>query len=401
MNSCKIRNLHIAALASFFLCSAAAGFAAAVNQLDLSSPLSMCLGKDAVDAKSILQNSLERIHGIKAYSLETVLTTYSDKGLVVETGNLYFKSPNLLRFEVLKAGSRSGSVLVREADGKIEGTMGGFLKGLKVSFSPASKLLKSANGFSILDSDLETLLSRLYKNSNPQMNCLALKSPEIVELLESDGDVAERVVFDSEQDIPSQWSIFRAKKLFSVLKLSNLKTRPELTDEFFSLGSRSSAKSLDEESPPSVLLSLLKNPRLKPDLSLFQSLQMELQAISNALSTLERVKKESKVAFAEEACDFASRATVLNSTLKIESALTLMEPFGLTLQYMSEAKPQSAEWSKSWTAALQALNESVDELIEECQLEYPNFEKIEKERVKIAALLLELKNTLQKAEALL
>jgi hypothetical protein len=66
----------------------------------------------------------------------------------------------------------------------------------------------------------------------------------VVELLESDGDVEDRIAVDSRAKLPSEWNIFNSNKLVSALQLNNVQERNDLSDDFFSLSKDGESKSL-------------------------------------------------------------------------------------------------------------------------------------------------------------
>ncbi len=229
------------------LLSVPASWAGAAVDESLLSPQSLC-ASSGNDGRDELQAMLDRVHKLKGYSYDSILTTYTGGKKIVEIGKLYFKSPNLVRFEVIKSGSRSGAVVVKQADGKIRGHMGGVFRGIKVTLAPDSKILKSANGFSIMQADLDSLLSGVAKKAKGDLRCLAVGPgsgrPAVVELLESDGDVEDRIAVDSRVKLPSEWNIFNSNKLVSALQLNNVEERNDLSDDLFTFSRDSESKSL-------------------------------------------------------------------------------------------------------------------------------------------------------------
>ncbi len=263
---CQSISLSVA----FMLLAVAPSWAGAAVDEFLLAPQSLC-ANSGNDGRDELQSMLDRVHRFKGYCYDSVLTTYLGEKKIVEVGKLYFKSPNLVRFEVIKGGSHSGAVVVKQSDGKIRGHMGGIFSGIKVTLSPDSKILKSANGFSVVQSDLDSLLSSVAKKAKGDLKCLALGPgsgrPAVVELLESDGDVEDRIAVDSRAKLPSEWNIFNSNKLFSALQLNNIQERNDLSDDLFTFSSDGESKSLimDSLSADSGLGALQASPNRRID----------------------------------------------------------------------------------------------------------------------------------------
>lgn len=211
---------------------------AAGSGLSISATPASLLHKHK-DGSQLLKSMLEKARSLNAYSFDSILLTKRNGKEVVETGKLYFKSPNLIRFEVEKAGKRSGAVVVRQADGKIRGKMGGILGKVKVTLSPDSKLLKTANDFSVLDSDLESLLSLAVKQLGPKQNCYLGKchdlSGQIIELFADNGSLLFRIIVDPDKCLPQEWLLFKNKQFFSTVKFANLTALNDLPDSLFRL----------------------------------------------------------------------------------------------------------------------------------------------------------------------
>ena len=266
------------ALAAGLTLLAAPSWAGVTVDEALLSPQSLT-SSSGNDGRDELKTMLGRVRQLKGYSYDSVLTTYIGSKQVVEIGKLYFKSPNLVRFEVIKSGSRSGAVVVKQADGKIRGHMGGAFRGIKLTLSPDSKILKSANGFSIMEADLESLLSDAEQKARGDFKCLAVGAgsgrPAVVELLESDGDVKDRIAVDSHVKLPSEWNIFNSNKLASALQLNKVEVRNDLPDSLFSFDKESESKSLvaDSLSPTSGLGALKASPSRPIDVASLKDIE--------------------------------------------------------------------------------------------------------------------------------
>lgn len=221
----------------------------------ISSTSSMLAGKDNVrDGEAFLRQLMERVGNSKDYIYESTLIAYLRGKPVSEQGRFYFKSPNMIRFEVTAAKGKTGSVVVRQPDGKIRAKAGGLLSGITVTLSPDSRMLRTANGINILDSDLVSLLQRVRDRAKGQRKIVATKSPtkvpgheniHVVELLNNDS-VMERIIIDAARQLPIEWLLFQENKLDSFVKFTSLRINPGNAEELFYLEKdKSSAKGLE------------------------------------------------------------------------------------------------------------------------------------------------------------
>lgn len=226
---------------------------------DLSKSESLLESSVNIDGKPALKSMFDKTQRLKAYRFESVLTTNIKGKEITETGRLFFKSPNMIRFEALKAGKRSGAIVVRQPDGKIRGKMGGALGGIKVTLAPDSKLLKTSNGFSVLESDLGSLLSLAIEKMSANTRCLTGKvaniSHPLIELVDKNNGLVFRMAVKEPEKLPEQWSIFLDGKLFSTAKFADLQVLPDLPDSIFAL-STEAAQAVGSASDRTVKLSI-------------------------------------------------------------------------------------------------------------------------------------------------
>ncbi len=346
----------------------------------LASPESL-LAKSGSDGSKVVLTMVEKAKRLKAYSFDSQLITFTNSGKqVIETGKLYFKSPNLIRFEVLKAAKKSGAIVVRQPDGKIKGKMGGALSGIKVTLSPDSKLLKTANGFSVLESDLSSLLS-LAKEKLPEGSCLVGTvndlPVQIVEMADSNRNLVYRIALSSKERLPEEWNLFADDRLFSTVTISNLQVRDDLPDSLFTLAANDSeSKSLDDQRliETQILVDSLKRYENTGELSqqilqdvdrVLSLLQKESIALTN--TPFENVEQIDSVKWAPGGLE---RLVMLAT--EIESMLDSLKPVGALVEYEERTALKDHSASQNWKDNLIFCKESVDDVLAVLNNEIPS-----------------------------
>lgn len=313
----------------------------------VASPTSI-LTKNAADGTAMYNALTERIKGLKSYWYDSTLTTYQDKP-IKETGRLYFKHPNLVRFEVKSAGMKSGAVVVRQPDGIIKGKMGGLFGAMKMTLTPNSKLLKTANGYNVLDSDLYSLIESI---KGEPVKYVASQSPTaypgvdrayILELVESDGDVAHRIILDDKRKLPVEWNVFKNKKLWSTMKLTELQIRPDLTEELFVF-----------ESKPQDLAKLTRGISIASnfEVELPHSIPAtQLKISTESLHKLEAVVKEIRETAANLKIDVSDGGanSVIGSSPALQSGTTASLPKSELKADIAAEQPASGDHYATWS----------------------------------------------------
>ncbi len=347
------------------------------------------------DGTKVVNSMLDRSRQFKAYTFDSILSTFINGKEIVETGKLYFKSPNLIRFEAKRAGKRSGSVVVRQRDGKIRGKMGGALGGIKVTLAPDSKLLKTSNGFSILDSDLASLLGMAAEKMKMN-NCLTGQvegvSSQVIELVETDGDLIYRIALDTTGKLPEHWCLFKGNSLFSTVQFANLQILADLPDALFTF-----AKEAVNESPAGergVTMSLseyrLQCDSLRRNLLVDSLKELNTAASLNALSY--QKLQDALTLLSTDAADLRPEAVLSETSSswvsggqeKVVLKATQMELVFTALAQIARLDKLhgSEEERKSelldWNAKLFACRESVARLIDEIENDAPQSETYSK-----------------------
>lgn len=357
------------------------------DQSLIDKPESFLKDKGA-DGTKVVTSMLDRTRQLKAYTFDSILSTFVNGKEIVETGKMFFKSPNLLRFEAKRAGKRSGSVVVRQRDGKIRGKMGGALGGIKVTLAPDSKLLKTSNGFSILDSDLASLLSMAAEKMKAN-NCLTGQvegvPSQVVELVESDGDLIYRMALDTTKKLPEHWSLFKGNALFSTVQFANLQILPDLSDTLFTFakeaveepqaGERGGTMSLAEyrlrcdSLRRNLLVDSLKELDTAPSLNAlsYQKLQDALALLSTDAADL-----RPSAVLSETSSSWLSggQETVVLKTTQMELVFAALSQLArLDRLHGTEEEKKSA--LLDWSEKLSACRESVARIIDQIEDDAP------------------------------
>ncbi len=160
-----------------------------------------------------------------------------------QQGIFYFKKPHLMRVEVT-SGSRKGSVVVVEPNGKIKGHMGGLLRGFKATLSADNDMLKLPNGYPMMKSDIASLyafLQNMLKNGDHSLVTKQpisqdqLKPTYIVDIYSQADVPIKRVFVDPASKLPVMWYDYTDGKLTSRSYFEGLRTNVGLSDKLFTM----------------------------------------------------------------------------------------------------------------------------------------------------------------------
>ncbi len=366
------------------------------------------------EGKSFLASLAEKIQAMRNYQFDSTLTCYGKNKPVTETGHFYFKAPKLVRFEAVSAGPLSGSIVVRQADGKVRAKSKTFF-GMTMSLSPRSKLLQTPNGFNILDSDLSTLIESLQKSLASDLKCLVTDSPKkypglenayIFEVMHDTNTVLQRIVLDGESKLPREWSLFNGDKLFSVLRIEKLSSSPDLADNLFALNiADGGAKSMqgDETAADKVedcMSALARDSQLGPAnindaksaiktlLLQCDSIEQLTPAIQLFLESHSTLKSNTVPPEKKRPMDCNSlRQNILKRTTTIESIADSLSK----LKKIMERLESGTILSKQWQENLDAIDASTCRMYELIDAEIPDNKllSLETQRMRKHSLLLE------------
>ena len=201
------------------------------------------------DGREFVSAMTKTAQSANDYTFKCAINTFRDGKVIKEQGNFYYKRPSLMKMEVTE-GARKGAVAVLGTDGKVRGHLGGMLSLFSATIGKDSGMLKSANGFSMMDSDYDTLLKDLVKQLNEGSTCLVTTAPvtvahtgDKVYVLEvykdingdKEKDLTQRVFIDQKTNLPEQWNLYRQDQLFSSTDWREVRVNIGLSDDVFNL----------------------------------------------------------------------------------------------------------------------------------------------------------------------
>jgi outer membrane lipoprotein-sorting protein len=204
--------------------------------------------RDGKNGTALVDSLIGHVNSLGTYKFDGAQEALEGSKTVKASGTFYFKPTNSMRVEVKEYGSKSGSILVKGRDGKIEAKGGARLLGMKMTLTSDSRLLRLPNGTSAVESDLASLLKRLKKQASSGYKLVSTSEPvtvdglskrAIVLELQKDGTeapvVVDRVFIDPAQKLPMQWDSFQGGKFQSRSKFQNYQINVQLDDSQFTI----------------------------------------------------------------------------------------------------------------------------------------------------------------------
>lgn len=374
-------------------------------RLVMASPLteqsskSMIVGTAAeTDGNPFLKSLTDRVKALKDYKYDSQLTTLTKGKIIKESGKFYYKAPQMVRFEAVQAGNRSGSVVVKQSDGKIKARAGGLLGSITLNLSPQSKLLRTTNGYNIVDSDMKTLLETVRAAVGSSAKVVATQSPSdypglpkvyILEFLREGDSVAQRIAVDSERKLPLAWSVFNDGKLFSVVQFDKLATNANIADDLFVLG----AKNGDSKSIAMVAISMEDNLRSKVE-ALCEQCTIGGDLVAKTKQLLDTVHKLTVALTADSQTRLgdksgwseSGRELLLAKTNRVESLTSALRKLSPALKKFEASHGADAQGLNAhWTEDLNSIDGSISKLYEMLDQSNPDPQVVDAEARNISS----------------
>ncbi len=203
---------------------------------------------EQVDGKGFLAGLLKTAAGFEDYTYKSLVVTFLGGKQVEKSGNFFFKKPNLVRVEDDSGSGALGSLVVRQADGRIRGSAGPGLRFLKMTLSKDSHFLQLPNGYNVIDSDLTSLLRTIDREVNSGSTIKVTKTPVparktgelayVVDVTAGSGESArltDRIIVNPQTNVPTEWDVFRGGSLLSITYFGNFRANVGLADSLFKL----------------------------------------------------------------------------------------------------------------------------------------------------------------------
>jgi outer membrane lipoprotein-sorting protein len=197
---------------------------------------------------ALLNTLVGNVSSFGTYKYEGSQEARTGKKTLKASGTFIYQPANAMRVEVKQFGSKSGSILVKNHDGKIVGKGGPQMMGIKMSVGPDSRLLKMPNGYSAFDCELSALYGVLKKEAASGQKIIMAEGPIQVEGLgkpaiviesqvasDAGAKVSDRVFIDPSLKVPMQWDQFEDGKFQARSKFQNYQMNLKVDDSQFNL----------------------------------------------------------------------------------------------------------------------------------------------------------------------
>ncbi len=176
------------------------------------------------------------------YSFDYEQSVYKSKKPIVERGTVWVKKP-LLKV-VVKSGPKAGAVAVLQANGQVRAHGGGAFGFITVNLSPDNDMLRSANGWPMVESDFSSIWKAM--QGYAKEGCPAKVSQEpvsepsqpmkvyVLEMTKPSGQMYKRALVHPQTTLPVEWWDYQNGQVYAHSLWTNFKGNQGLTDEFFS-----------------------------------------------------------------------------------------------------------------------------------------------------------------------
>jgi outer membrane lipoprotein-sorting protein len=198
------------------------------------------------DGSKFIDSAIQVVRAFNDYVFDSEVLTYKKSDPQVSSGRFFWKRPKLLRVEVTGSSYRAGSAICRTPEGTVRAKGGSCLAFVKMTIDEHSRLLQLSNGLNVLQSDLLSMLSNAKSKLASGRSCRLSSSTvrlagipgdfHVLDIIAGIGNnevLEERVYFNNSDNLPALLEIYRDGKLWSKVKILNLKVNQGLQDDLF------------------------------------------------------------------------------------------------------------------------------------------------------------------------
>ncbi len=213
----------------------AASSASGPQTLDSTSSMS--------DGVAFIEKCLKAANSYTDYSFDYIQTVYKENGTVVEKGTVLVKKPQLKA--IVRSGPKAGCVAVVLPDGKVKAHGSGAFKFITVTLPATSDMLRSANGWPMVESDFGSIWKAMQKYSSQDKCPAKVTAAPVAEptqkgkvlvlvMTKPNGEKYKRALVDPTTNIPVEWWDYQNGKLYAHSLWTNFKGNQGLSEKIFS-----------------------------------------------------------------------------------------------------------------------------------------------------------------------